>query len=143
MLKNVKQFGLAGVVLIVLFVWLSTMSHASGQRYSARPEIRHEIRLPEHRTDAARAIDAYERTMERYMLLSERNLTGMNTDIKLVLAKLDSINSKINELSIRVARIEDALGIKTVSRIEKAGAKAAAEKSEKKVERATSSEGRK
>lgn len=145
MLKNIKQFGPATVGVVALLIWLTTMLYADGPRYGVRPEIRQEIRLPEHRTDTARAIDAYERTMDRYMWLTERNLGGMNSDIKVVLAKLESIDSRMNELSRRIGKIEEALGIKTISRNEQAkgvGAEVKANKSERKVETVTS-EGRK
>lgn len=117
MLKNIRQFGVVGVAVTILFVLVLTMSHADAQRYHVRPEIRQEITLPEHRTDAARAIDAYERTMDRFMALTENNLATMNLEVKLILAKVASINTKVNELSTRMARIEEALGIKTVSSV--------------------------
>ena len=74
-------------------------------------EIRPEIRLPEHRTDAARAIDAYERLMERYMSLSERNFNSINGNFSTITTRLDSIDGKLGSLSERIARIEKALGI--------------------------------
>jgi predicted nucleic acid-binding Zn-ribbon protein len=63
------------------------------------------------RTDAARAIDAYERLMERYMDLTERNSMRINLGLKEVIKKLDSIDNKLTELSARIARIEKSLGI--------------------------------
>jgi archaellum component FlaC len=74
-------------------------------------EVESQITIPEYRTDAARAIDAYERLMERHMDLTEGNFTRIGVDLRDVAKKLDSINSKLTELSTRIARIEKKLGI--------------------------------
>jgi len=98
----------AGLIVCVAVVWYSGVIDGYERTYEIRPE----IRLPEHRSDAARAIDAYERLMERYMSLSERNLNGINVNLSSVMTKLDSIDGKLGSLSERIARIEKALGIK-------------------------------
>jgi len=90
-----------------VLVWLSTSIQGGEKTYEVRPQ----ITLPEYRTDTARAIDAYERLMDRYMGLTERNLTGIGTGLKGVVKKLDSIDAKLAELSTRMARIEKALAI--------------------------------
>jgi len=97
----------AGLVCCVVVVWLSTSIQGGEKTYEVRPQ----ITLPEYRSDTARAIDAYERLMDRYMGLTERNLTGIGTGLKGVVKKLDSIDAKLTELSTRMARIEKALGI--------------------------------
>ena len=97
----------AGLIVCVGVVWYSGVIEGYERIYEVRPE----IRLPEHRTDAARAIDAYERLMERYMTLSEKNISGINVNLKGVGQKLDSIEKKLAGLSERMARIEKALGI--------------------------------
>jgi hypothetical protein len=97
----------AGLVCCVVLVWLSTSIHGSEKKYEVRPQ----ITLPEYRTDAARAIDAYERLMDRYMGLTERNLIGFGMDLKGVDKKLGSIDAKLTEISARMARIERVLGI--------------------------------
>lgn len=105
-------FGIvAGVIVCVSVVWYCTSIEGSDRTYKIRPEIRPEIRVPEYRTDAARAIDAYERLMDRYMTLTERNLSGIKVDMRSVAKKLESIDGKLTGLSIRMARIEKALGI--------------------------------
>ena len=102
----------AGLVCCVVLVWLSTSIQGGEKTYEVRPQ----ITLPEYRTDTARAIDAYERLMDRYMGLTERNLTGIGTGLKGVVKKLDSIDAKLTELSTRMARIEKALGIEEPKR---------------------------
>lgn len=97
----------AGLAVCVVVVWLSASIHGGENTYELRPE----ITIPEYRTDAARAIDAYERLMQRYMDITEKSLTGFGADIKSVVRKLDSIDSKLRELSTRIARIEKAVGV--------------------------------
>ncbi len=112
MRANKSMFGIvAGVIVGVSVVWYCTSIEGSDRTYKIRPEIRHEIRLPEYRTDAARAIDAYERLIERYMTLTERNLSGLKVDMSSVAKMLESIDGKLTGLSTRMSRIEHALGI--------------------------------
>ena len=90
-----------GLAVCLGLVWYSGLIQARSRTYELRPE----IRLPEQRTDAARAIDAYERLMERYMTLTEKNLSGINVDVRGVGKKLDSIDGRLGDLSRRMARI--------------------------------------
>jgi len=75
--------------------------------YAVEPE----ITTPEYKTDAARAIDAYERLMERYMDLAESNLQQAGADYQVVVSRLDSLDSRLEEVSSRLARIEKKLGV--------------------------------
>ena len=95
------------IICCLLAVWLSTSIQGSTKTYEVRPN----ITIPESRTDAARAIDAYERLMERYMDLTERNLFDVSRGTKDTVKKLDSIDLKLTQLSTRIAAIEKALGI--------------------------------
>lgn len=97
----------AVVACCLIVVWLSTSIQGGQKTYELKPQ----IAVPEYRTDAARAIDAYERLMDRYMDLTERNLFRVGTDIQEVVRKLDSIDAKLTQLSTRIAGIEKALGI--------------------------------
>jgi hypothetical protein len=96
--------GLGGLAILV---WLSTSIQGGEKTYELHPY----VGVPEYRSDAARAIDAYERLMERYMDISESTLGMVGADLQIVLEKLDSIDGKLDGLSQRVARIEEALGI--------------------------------
>ncbi|MHC4173504.1 MAG: hypothetical protein ACYST5_11255 [Planctomycetota bacterium] len=97
----------AAVVCCTIVVWFSTSIQGVPKTYEVRPQ----ISIPEYRTDAARAIDAYERLMERYMDLTERNLFMVGAHVGDVAKKLDSIDDKLTALCARIARIEKALGI--------------------------------
>lgn len=107
--KENKNLLAVGAVLIVclIMIWLASSIQGGQKKYEVRPE----ITLPEYRTDTARAIDAYERVMDRFINLTEENLTGINADVKDITKKLDLIDCKLTELSTRMARIEKALGI--------------------------------
>ena len=106
----------AGLAACIIAFWFSASIHGGEKTYEVRPE----IALPEHRTDAARAIDAYERTMYRYMDMTERDLTNIGTDIRNLSRQLDSIESTLRELSLRMAGIEKALGIEKSKKTTKA-----------------------
>ncbi len=105
--KNLLAVG-AAVVCCITVVWFSTSIQGVPKTYY---ELQSQISLPEYRTDAVRAIDAYERLMERYMDLTERNSISISADLKEVIKKLYSIDDKLTELSARIARIEKTFGI--------------------------------
>lgn len=97
----------AGLIVCLIVVWFSTSIQGGERTYDIQPQ----ISIPEYRTDAARAIDAYEHLMERYMDLTERNLTSISADLKGVVKKLDSIDAKLTKLCARMTGIEKALAI--------------------------------
>jgi len=101
----------AAVACCLVVIRLSTSIQGSQKTYEVRPH----ITVPEYRTDAARAIDAYERLMERYMDLTERNLFRVGTDMQDVVQKLYSIDDRLTQLFAGIARIEKALGIEQSS----------------------------
>lgn len=97
----------AAVVCCITVIWFSTTSQGESKTYEIQPR----ISVPPYKTDTVRAIDAYERLMERYMNTTEINSMRIDGDLKEVIKKLDSINNKLNELSIRISRIEKTFGI--------------------------------
>ena len=108
MKNNKKKIKIAAAIISITLIALSFTSIYGGQRtYKVRPE----IELPLYRTDGIRMIEAYERLMERYMDMVEKNLGTIDLDIKSTAQTLDSIDKKLDELSARTARIEKALGI--------------------------------
>lgn len=104
--KNLLAISIVAACCIFV-IWFSTSIEGSQKTYEIQPN----ISIPEYRTDTVRVIDAYERLMERYMDLTETNMTGIDTDIKTVIGKLDSIENELKDLSARTERIEKALGI--------------------------------
>ena len=92
--------------------YISSSIKAKPAAYELRPEIHvPQYTLPENRTDAARAIDAYERLMQRYMIATESNFAQIARDIRDVAKKLDSMDDKLTALSEKTTRIENMLGI--------------------------------
>lgn len=104
---NKKLLAVGSAVACCLAVaWFSRPIRGVEKTYEIRPHV-----IPQYKTDAARAIDAYERLMDRHMNLTEKNLLRVGTDVQGIAKKLDSIDRKLTELSGRIARIEKALGI--------------------------------
>ena len=110
MKKNKNYLALtSGLIMLAVIVWFST-SNCGGDTFEIKPE----ISVPIQRTDAVHAIDAYERMMERFMDANGRNLAQIGIDVRDIVTKLDSIDSKLSKLSTRMARIEKRLGIKPI-----------------------------
>ena len=97
----------AAIAVCCLVVWFCASIKGSPKTYEVQPW----ITVPEYRTEAARAMDAYERLMDRYVDLTERSLFNVSTDVREVLKKLDGVDQKLIELCTRIARIEKTLGI--------------------------------
>jgi len=93
----------AGIVVVCSY----TSIQGSQRTYEVQPQ----ITMHGYRTDAARTLDAYERLMERYMDLVEKNLNDIETGFEKTAAQIDSIDARLTELCERTARIEKALGI--------------------------------
>ena len=102
-----KLVVLVVIIICSVLVWLSASIEGGQKTYEIHPN----IAMPEYKTDLTRITDAYERLMERYLDLTERNLSTFGTDLSYVARKLDSIDSQLVEFSARIARIESALGI--------------------------------
>jgi len=104
-MKSKGNLLVIGTVVVICFVvaQLAASIPGRGRTYEVEPV----ITTPEYKTDAARAIDAYERLMERYMDLAETHLI----DCQAVTQRLDSIDAKIEDISKRLAGIEKAMGI--------------------------------
>jgi len=105
--KRYLLFVVAIIACGLTVIWFSTPIQADDKTYEVRPQ----ISTPEYRTDAARAIDAYERLMDRYMQMTERVFVGIDTDVRDVVKRLNSMDSKLTELLAGFTRIENALGI--------------------------------
>lgn len=98
----------AGFICVTVLVWFCGSTGAN----EWRDQMEYVILAPGNQSDTARAIDSYEYLMERYMLMTERNFSGIGVDVQEVVKKLDSIDAKLNNISARMSKIEKALGIK-------------------------------
>ena len=95
------------IIFSTIFIFAFTSIQGSSRTYDVKPQ----INIPEYRSDTNRAIDAYERLMERYMDLVEKSISDISKYYENTNNKLDSIEEKLTNLSIRIQRIENALGI--------------------------------
>lgn len=97
------------ILVVCLVAWWASSIQGGVRKFEIKPE----ISLPQSRTDTARAIDAYESVMNRLMDMTERNLTGINTDVKDIRRMLVTVDLKLTELSKRMSKMEEALGVST------------------------------
>ena len=113
---NNKTLLTTGAIIIcgITVIWLSAKTHGNPTTYELQPW----ISVPQYKTDAVRAIDAYERLMERYMDMTENSSLRTNKDLKEVIKKLDSLDVKLTKLSHRIARIEKTFGIEETNPFE-------------------------
>ena len=75
------------------------------------------IRTPEYVTDAGRAINAYERMMDRYMDLTSRDIATLTSNSTQMAVRLDQIESRLDRILKSQAKIEKALGITSVPEV--------------------------
>lgn len=124
MADKVKSYS-AGVLFIIfigVLVWFAN-SLNGGQSYDVRPE----ISVPAYKSDAARAIDAYEKVMDRYMDISENNFRSMAADNAKVFEKLLELQTDIMQIDQRLGRIEKAMGLEPLPAVCPAQSKTSAE----------------
>ena len=96
--------GVAVIVCVIIAI-LFTGSIQGGQNtYEVRPN----LSIPEYKTDTVRAIEAYERLMDRYMDLTGTHLTTVGLDLRNIVTRLDSIDARLTELDAKLTRIEQA-----------------------------------
>ena len=108
MAKEKRQTVLvAGAVLVVCFMVFCFVTTIQGSQNSY--EVKPPITISEQRSDAARAIDAYERVMDRFMNITQSNLSGIGTDVHNISERLVVIERKISELSEKMDSIAEKL----------------------------------
>ncbi|MBN1361135.1 MAG: hypothetical protein JW993_11100 [Sedimentisphaerales bacterium] len=105
--KKKSSLAVAAVVCMAV-LWLSTSVGQNRRSYEIEAQV---YTTPEYRTDAARAIDAYERVMQRYMDATERNFMEVIGTAGAIADRLDSIDARLAKLDQRLERIERHLGI--------------------------------
>ncbi|MDD5133842.1 MAG: hypothetical protein PHP01_00345 [Phycisphaerae bacterium] len=108
MAEKIKSYG-AGVLFVVfigVLIWFAGSLNGS-QTYDVKPE----ISIPQYQSDAARAIDAYEKVMDRYMDISESNFKNIESDNEKIFEKLLEIQTDIARIDARLERIEKAMGL--------------------------------
>ncbi|HSW02804.1 MAG TPA: hypothetical protein VLI39_21750 [Sedimentisphaerales bacterium] len=119
MARDRGTYRIAGAIVVgVIVLSLSTSTGRDRKGYGVEAQV---YGVPAAQSDAARAIDAYERLMERHMDLTERRLADFSADLRVLATRFDSFDAKVTALDAKltqinqhVARIEKHLGIVTV-----------------------------
>jgi hypothetical protein len=102
--RSVRMFVLVAVIVFcVVILCLSTSVGQDRKSYEVPAQI---YGVTAARSDADHAVDAYERLMQRYTDLTERNLAAITIDLDALARRLDAIDAKLTALDARLARIE-------------------------------------
>jgi septal ring factor EnvC (AmiA/AmiB activator) len=104
----------AAIIVGMIVLSLSTSTGRDRRNYEIDAQV---YSVPPAQSDAARAINAYERLMERHMDMTERHLAGLAEDIKMLAAEFDAVDARfialdarLTQMDRRLARIEKHLG---------------------------------
>lgn len=97
--------GVAVIICVVIAIVFSGSIQGGQNTY----EVRSNLSIPEYKTDTVRAIEAYERLMDRYMDLTGTHLTTVGMDLRNMVTRLDSIDARLTQLDSRLMKIEQAL----------------------------------
>jgi hypothetical protein len=105
--RSVRTWMLLAVIIFCLVIFfLPTSVGQDRKTYEVPTQV---YGVPAWRSDAAHAVDAYERLMQRYTDLTERSMAGMAADLNGLARRLDAIDAKLTALDTRLARIEQHL----------------------------------
>jgi len=102
--KDFLRLVITSVVCSVVFLFCTSIQGVE-KTYEVRPE----ITLPQYKTDTARAIDAQQQVTNRLLDQNERKANEIQLQLQIIIGKLNSIESKLDNLSDRVEKIEKAV----------------------------------
>lgn len=102
--KKTLWIGAAVIVCVIIAIVFSGSLQGGQHRYEVQPN----LSIPEYKTDTTRAIEAYERLMDRYMDLTGSHLTTVGMDLRNIVTRLDSIDARLTELDTKLTKIEQA-----------------------------------
>ena len=105
-----RKSTLAAILVVLVSAALVSWSYDGAPHRSHRYEVRTSVRNPEVRSDAARAIDAYERLMERTLDLTHANLMSAQSELQTISHRLARLEVTVAELKASLGRIERAVG---------------------------------
>jgi len=107
--NNGKNMLIAAAVLAFCIVLSSSSTLIQGTEKTY--EIRPEITLPEQKTDTTRFIESYERLLDRLITTTEKSQFSLTDDISSVGEKLELMDKKLDEILVRIQKIEKSLNI--------------------------------
>jgi hypothetical protein len=108
-MKQNRYLLVTGVVTVVCLIAAAVSTAIPDRRSNYGVDVTYNV--PEYKTEAVQALEAYQNLMSRYMDLSEKLVLQMDGDCQTIFAKLDSLDSRLADISTRLTRIEKALGI--------------------------------
>ena len=112
-MKTMQNRKLVATLLVVV-VSLAVISFVTSiQAAQKKYELRPDISIPYPRTEASRVVDSYERMIERFMEMTDRNLSGVGSDVKSVQKELSLMNIRLLDISMRIEAIEKTLAAGT------------------------------
>jgi peptidoglycan hydrolase CwlO-like protein len=94
------------IIIVILTLFVSIVCFAPTAEKNKTYEIE-TATMGEYKTDASRAIEAYERLMDKYMSLNETYLANMSKEISVLSAKVDGINQQLAQISEKLDRIQE------------------------------------
>ncbi len=97
------------IIGLVFLLTSATGVESGGRRHTY--EVRNSITAPQYRSDAARAIDAYERLMDRYMSLTENNLIAAQAEGRDVAHRLTRLESSLERVEQKLDHLTRALQV--------------------------------
>ena len=101
------------IIGLVVLLASATGVESGGKRHTY--EVRNSITTPQYRSDAARAIDAYERLMDRYMSLTENNLIAAQAEGRDVAYRLTRLESSLERIEQKLDHLTRALQVGPVA----------------------------
>jgi len=108
-----KQAPVFWLIIGLVFLLTTAMGvESSGKRHTF--EVRNSITSPQYRSDAARAIDAYERLMERYMSLTETNLVATQADGRDMAYRLTRLESTLERIEQKLDHLGRTLQVSPI-----------------------------
>lgn len=103
--QNLKK--LAGALACVVLLWSLTGAQGARKTYEIHPQIPESV----FKSDSARALDTYERIVDRALDLNRRQLDVMDLNIREMSKQLTRVESKLDRLLNSSLLIERALDI--------------------------------
>jgi hypothetical protein len=92
------------ITILALLATILFFVFATPRGICRTTEIRPEVQIESYKSDMARMVEAYERLMDRYIGMVERNMQAESD-------RIVAIDQKLDEISWSLMRIEEALGI--------------------------------
>ena len=97
------------IIIVVLLLSVLCFAPAVENKRPSEGKTTYEIDagvVGEYKTDASRAIEAYERLMDKYMSLNETYLVNLSRDVSVLSAKVDALSQQLSQISEKLDRMQ-------------------------------------